>query len=221
MNERLWTFEEYVIRRICTDESAPVLYLFSPPDVLKKFAQCGWTVVLITLTSWERDLTPWPAKAVFRGQPDFSGGARRFLRMLTEKIIPVVEEDLQPAARAIAGYSLAGLFSVFAALETKLFDAVASVSGSMWYPGFADYVDQLETAPRAAYFSVGDRERMGRNAAFHSIEEDTKRVAKILNGRGTKVIFETNRGNHFDDPEGRMLKALEWIRDQFERSVSI
>ena len=217
MNERMWMFEDCVIRRVCADESAPVLYLFSPPDVMKAFAQSGWTVVLITLVGWERDLTPWPAKAVFRDQPDFSGGARKFLRLMEEKIFPAVEEDLQPAARIIAGYSLAGLFSVFAALEARLFDAAASVSGSIWYPGFADYVNQMDASPRMAYFSVGDRERMGRNAAFHSIEEDTKRVAKILNGRGTRTVFETNRGGHFDDLEGRMLRALEWIRDQFER----
>lgn len=217
MNERLWTFEDCVVRRICTDEKAPVLYVFSPPEVLKEFARSGWTVVQIVLVNWERDLTPWPARAVFRGQPDFSGGARRFLQLMTEKIMPSIEEDLQPSARVIAGYSLAGLFAVFAALESGRFDGAASVSGSMWYPGFAEYVGQSEAVLRAAYFSVGDRERLGRNAAFHSIEEDTKRVAKALGGRGEITVFETNRGKHFDDPEGRMLRALEWIRDQFER----
>lgn len=203
-----WRFGDICVTRTCERETAPVLYVHGNAEGLEKF---GWTVISVSGIEWNRDLTPWPAKAVFRGQPDFSGGAADYLRRLTEEIMPVTEENLKPQTRLIAGYSLAGLFAIYAAVETKLFHAAASVSGSMWYPGFREYVCQKDLAPAVAYFSVGDRERLGRNAAFHSIEERTQEVMAALQARGTEAVFEKNSGGHFDDPEGRMLRGLEWI----------
>lgn len=211
MTERRWSFGELIVTRLCADASNPVLYVHGQPQVPDQF---GWTVVSIEGIDWNRDLTPWPAKAVFRGQPDFGGGADAYLRRLTEEILPTVEEDVRPRARMIAGYSLAGLFAVYASLETKLFHAAASVSGSMWYPGFVQYARQRESAPMLAYFSVGDREKLGRNAAFHSIEENTRQIGDCLAARGAKTVFELNPGGHFQDAEGRMRKALRWIENE-------
>ena len=44
----------------------------------------------------------------------------------------------------IAGYSLAGLFALWAAWNSGYFRRVASVSGSLWYPGFTDYIRNNE-----------------------------------------------------------------------------
>ena len=132
-------------------------------------------------------------------------------------VIPAVEEDLQPRARAIMGYSLAGLFAVYAALETRLFDAAASVSGSMWFPDFVRFVEKQHTVVRFAYFSVGDREKHSRNAAFRSIEDCTFAVIDAMRARGAQAMFERNPGTHFDDPSGRMLKAarrmMAWVNE--------
>jgi len=211
MTGREWMIGGRRVARFCSDAAAPVVYVHGSAEGLEN---CGWTVVSIEGIDWNSDLTPWPARAVFRGQPDFGGGADAHLRSLTEEIIPAVEADLRPSSRVIAGYSLAGLFAVYAALETALFDAAASVSGSMWYPGFVDYVCQKESGPRCAYFSVGEREKAGRNRVFHSIEEDTKRVAAGLALRGVRTAFELNPGGHFDDPAGRMRKAMDWMKNE-------
>lgn len=212
MTVREWTFGTLRVRRFCEDISAPVVYVSGDGRGIET---CGWTVISVEGIDWNRDLTPWPAKAVFRGRPDFGGGAGEYLRMLTEEIIPAAEKDIQPSGRAVMGYSLAGLFAVYAALETQLFDASASVSGSMWYPGFSEYVAQKENAPECAYFSVGDREKLSRSAAFRSIEECTHAVTNALGGRGTQTVFELNPGGHFDDAPGRMRRALEWMNREF------
>ena len=204
-------FGELCVKRLCTDPSAPVVYVHGNALELTGL---GWTVVSVEGIDWNRDLTPWAAKAVFRGQPDFGGGADEYLHRLNAEIMPSMEADIQPRARSIAGYSLAGLFAVYAALETRVFQAVASVSGSMWYPDFAEYVQSVDTAPGLAYFSVGDREKMGRNAAFHSIEERTQRVCDCLTTRGARTVFELNPGGHFSDPDGRMKRALDWIANE-------
>lgn len=208
MTVRQWTVRGLCVTRFCRDAAAPVLYVSGDARGLE---DCGWTLVSVENLNWSHDLTPWPAKAAFRGQSDFGGGASEYLKMLTQEIMPAVEADLQPSLRAIAGYSLAGLFAVYASLETKLFDAAASVSGSMWYPGFAEYVCQNGNAPGKTYFSVGDREKSGRNKVFHSIEEDTKRIARALEIRGAETVFELNAGGHFDDPSGRMRRAVDWL----------
>lgn len=206
MNE--WNFGTLKVVRRCTDAFAPVLYGHNLPEELPD----GWTVVSIEGADWNRDLTPWTAKAVFRGQPDFSGGADAHLKKLTEEIIPAVEADLHPQFRAIMGYSLAGLFAAYAAMETELFDAFASVSGSMWYPGFAQYVEKEQSVVRLAYFSVGEREKRSRHRAFQSIEECTQQVLSALRARGVKGAFELNPGGHFDAPDDRMRRAADWLK---------
>lgn len=214
MTVREWRLGDVRVTRRCADASAPAVYIHGFSEVPEAF---GWTVISIDGIDWNRDLTPWPAKAVFRGQPDFGGGAGAYLRTLTEEIMPTAEEGLNPGERIIAGYSLAGLFAVYAALETERFDACASVSGSMWYPAFAEYAARKKKDVKAAYFSVGDREKLGRNRAFHAIEECTACIAEALSGCGAETVFELNPGGHFDNPEGRMLRALQWLRERLER----
>lgn len=211
MNVREWNIGARRATRLCTEPGAPALYVHASLEEAERLARTGWTVIALDGIDWNHDLSPWQAKAVFRGQPDFGGGAGEYLRELTEQIIPAVEADIQPWTRSIMGYSLAGLFAVYAAVETGMFESVASVSGSMWFPGFAEYVQNALNIPGLAYFSVGDKEKHSRNAAFQSIEDSTFAVIEAMRRRGTDTMFERNPGTHFDDPAGRMMKAMEWL----------
>lgn len=163
---------------------------------------------------WDRELTPWSAPPVVRGRTGFGGGADALLRELAQTAIPAVEAELRTEARWIAGYSLAGLFAVYAALSASLFTRAASVSGSMWYPGFADWVLRSSAAPERAYFSVGDRERQSRNPAFRTVEDDARRIAAALAGRGTQARFETRPGGHFQEAADRMARAIAWLAEE-------
>ena len=62
-----------------------------------------------------------------------------------------------PRWRGIAGYSLAGLFAVYALYRTDVFARAASVSGSLWFPGFREYVFSHTPLcrPDCVYFSLG------------------------------------------------------------------
>lgn len=196
-------------------ESDALIILHGSADVAMQLAESlsGVTLASIDGIDWNHDLTPWPGKAVFRGQPDFGGGAPEYLRELTGRILPEIEAALgvQYGTKWIAGYSLAGMFAVYAALESEAFDGAASVSGSLWYEGFDEYVYSKKRVPGKMYFSVGDRERLGRNPAFHSIEEKTEKIGRYFAEQGCSAIFELNPGGHFEDPTGRMAKALRWL----------
>ena len=92
--------------------------------------------------------------------------------MLTGQIVPSVEARLgfSPVSRAIAGYSLAGLFALWAVFQTDVFDRAASVSGSLWYDGFTDYINSSVSPSglRQIYLSLGDREKNARRRFFDS-----------------------------------------------------
>lgn len=192
---------------------APAVYLHIEAEecacLAERVGDLGWTLIAVDC-DWNRDMTPWPAKAVFPGSGDFGGGAQAHLARLLD-LLPEAERGLCPSARYLAGYSLAGLFAAWAATQTDAFDGIASVSGSMWYPGFAAAVEKSHPRVQCAYFSVGDRERLGRNPAFHTIEEDTERVRARYASCGARTAFGRNPGNHFQDPIGRMERAIRWL----------
>lgn len=70
--------------------------------------------------------------------------------------------------------------------------------------------------PESAYFSVGDRERFGRNPAFRTVEDDARRIAAALDACGVRTRFETRPGGHFCDPAGRIARAVRWLLDAGE-----
>ncbi|MCR4950296.1 MAG: hypothetical protein K6A40_03110 [Solobacterium sp.] len=169
-------------------------------DFLKQLPGCSLAV--FSGFDWNTYLSPWPADAVFRRGEGFAGKADELIGCL---------EELLPAfpcrRRIIAGYSLAGLFAVYACTKTDLFDACVSGSGSMWYPGFAEYLEEHPLRCRKAYFSLGDREHLTKNPVMASVKEKTETVVRLAQ-RNTECIFESNPGNHFTDADKRLLKGI-------------
>ena len=163
--------------------------------------------------NWNRDLSPWPAPAPFPGQPPFEGGAEAFLETLTAGLLPAVRKELpgEPRWIALAGYSLAGLFAAWAALRSPLFSRFASISGSLWYPGFSDWLRAAPGEIEKAYFSLGDREARTRNPALKSVEEAARAAAECLSARGAETVFHLNPGNHFYQTEERIVRGILWL----------
>lgn len=166
----------------------------------------------ISGVDWNRELSPWCAPRVFRGGEGFAGGGSAFLSVLTGQILPLVEAqlDIVPASRAIAGYSLAGLFSLWAAFQTDAFDRIASISGSLWFDGFLNYIKSAAPpkALRQAYLSLGSREKGARNQRMAAVEDCTRQAVALLRGWNVPVDFEMNEGGHFQDEPGRIAWAI-------------
>lgn len=177
-----------------------------------------FALVTIDGLDWNRELSPWPCDAITATSEPFAGRAEDFLDELTHKIIPSVEASFSapPRLRAIAGYSLAGLFALWACCQTDLFCRVASVSGSLWFPGFAEYLDENlpQNALDAAYLSLGKKEHKTPNRMMREVLADTKRCEQILQDRGVKTLFERNPGNHFSEPALRSARGIAWMLEQ-------
>ena len=185
------------------------------PETWRILAEPKPYLISVEVADWNRDLSPWRAERVFKGGETFAGNADAFLDALVRETIPKAEKEIGSKITycAIAGVSLAGLFAVYAAYRADCFDAVASVSGSLWFDGFIDYMRSHEpqSTLQKAYFSLGDRESATKNPALSTVGERTELAATEMKSRGAEVLFETNPGNHFVDGAPRMKKAIDWI----------
>ncbi len=164
---------------------------------------------------WNRELSPWYHEKVFAKGESFAGEADDYLTLLTGRLIPETESAFLPARkkRYLAGYSLGGLFAVYALYKTDVFDAVASVSGSLWYGGFTSYVEEYTVArnPDKIYFSLGDKEAVSARGIMRNVLTCTKQIEEKFRRGGIPTVLEMNRGNHFDQVPERMAKGIDWI----------
>lgn len=229
---------------------APIVYLLgdvadnSPIQVPE-----GVSLVNVGVDLWEKNFSPWCAPRVFAKGPNFGDGAQKTLDTLINQVIPWAESELTepPAYRVLVGYSLAGLFSLWAGVSQSgvsqqvargcqsddapsqlsgpdaphvdapapTFQRIGAVSGSFWFPDLLDYVDQQLSGGAVglthAYLSLGDREARTPNPQIMHVRENAELLASRFENAGITSKFELNRGNHFQNVEGRMQKALDWL----------
>ncbi|MBR2520980.1 MAG: esterase [Oscillospiraceae bacterium] len=153
---------------------------------------------------WNNDLSPWPAPAVF-GREDFGGGA--------EETLTEIESYCADRTKTyyVGGYSLAGLFAIWAAYRTDLFRGVAAASPSLWFPGFTDYMGGNAIKCAHVYLSLGDREEKARNPVMATVGDRVRQACGLLKGQGVDCALEWNPGNHFRDADVRTAKAFSWV----------
>ena len=90
---------------------------------------------------WNDALSPWPAPPVFGGH-GFGGHAEETLAYIQNTLIPecfTAHHLAEQTKIMLCGYSLAGLFALWAGSQSERFSAVAGVSPSVWFPGYGDY----------------------------------------------------------------------------------
>lgn len=203
-------------------ESAPVIYL---PVVMgngsEVYSRCReldcppFTLVAIGGLDWNRELSPWACDGTVRDAEPFGGQAAGFLDELLNQIIPQVESSLPcpPSWRGIAGYSLAGLFSLWSLWQTDAFDRAASASGSLWFPGFIDHAHEhaMAVTPDSVYLSLGKKETKTPNRMMRHVLDDTRAMEELLIECGISTTLELNPGNHFAQTDLRMARGIHWI----------
>ncbi len=208
------------------EEELPVVILNTyndeGQDVFKECVniQCkNFILVAISNLDWNNDLSPWFAPKLNKDSSDCLGKADDYIIILINKIIPIVEEYIKNTLKvnikyfSIAGYSLAGLFSVYSGYKTNIFTKIVSASGSFWFPGFVDFVEKNNISPNVKdiYFSLGNKESKVKNKVFATVEENTIKIEEIYRSKGIKTIYEMNVGNHFQNTILRVAKGIKWI----------
>ena len=163
------------------------------------------------VNSWNTDLSPWEAPAVF-GNEAFGDGASRTLDFLLNELssCPVKGRVF------LGGYSLAGLFALWAGYQTDCFRGIAAASPSVWFPGFTDYMKDNKLHADAVYLSLGDREEKTRNPVMARVGDAIREAYDHLRQTGTDCVLEWNKGNHFKDADLRTAKAFAWLMNREE-----
>ena len=166
-------------------------------------------VVTISEMDWNNDMTPWQAPALKEGE--FGGHAGLFLDRLKDDLFFNLETSLQiiKPKRYLVGLSLSGLFTVWAAVRKSLFEGVASISGSFWYDGFAEWLLTLEELKCVRFYIImGEKEKETKVKRFADIEEDTMKVVETLMQKGAYVAFELTEGGHNSPIIPRIEKSM-------------
>lgn len=175
-------------------------------------------LVAFSVSDWNREMSPWEAPAVF-GRESFGSGAKDTLAYITEALLPEIEKGY-PAEGSrryhLGGYSLAGLFALWAAYETGLFQGVAAVSPSVWFPGWIRFAQEHEIQSPSVYLSLGDREEKTRNKVMAEVGNNLRRQHELLRHQAAvqACTLEWNPGNHFADSELRTAKGFAWLLHQ-------
>ena len=155
----------------------------------------------------------------WNNEGEFGGRASQFLDGLKGDIFFNLENSLQirNAKRYLIGLSLSGLFAVWAGAMQSLFEGVASISGSFWYDGFAEWILKQEDLKCVRYYvSMGDKEKETKVKRFANIEEDTMKVVETLMLKGAEVAFEVTEGGHNSPVVPRIEQSVVSL---FEKSV--
>lgn len=169
----------------------------------------------LTIDDWNAELSPWPAPGLRASEP-FSGGARMTFDRLMARLPDLrsqarAELGATPARTLLVGYSLAGLCALWTAAHTDLFQGAGSVSGSLWYDGFVEYMAEHPPQVQSVYLSLGSAEPRARNPRLARVGECTQALRDQLAGRGYDVTFDWNPGNHFNDVSGRIARCVSWL----------
>lgn len=164
-----------------------------------------------SITNWELELSPWHDPALSRDK-EVGEHADETLRYVTDELMPSLRQEYGKLPIVLGGYSLSGLFTLWAAHESNLFNAVAAVSPSVWIAGWREFALQHCVKATDVYLSLGDREERTRNKAFAQVGDNIRFEYELLqeNLGMEHCILEWNPGNHFADNALRTVKGFVW-----------
>ena len=170
----------------------------------------------VPVESWNDALSPWEAPAVW-GKESFGGNAADTLRFLTEQVIPTLKKQFalpENVKIILGGYSLAGLFALWASTQTDLFYGIAAASPSVWFPEWMKFEQRHPMQAQRVYLSLGDKEEHTKNAVMAVVGDNIRALHRELAGCGKDCTLEWNIGGHFKDTDLRTAKAFRWAMEE-------
>lgn len=131
--------------------------------------------------------TPWSHPAYKPGAPDFGGGAEVFLVDTVLPVATALRREHPEGPIGLFGYLLAGLFGLFAMLNTYVFSTYLLASPSTWYPGIVNRVARTPLAcdPRVVV-ACGANEGLDHPEPIAGIRQDTDRLVACPSERLTR-----------------------------------
>ena len=232
-----------------SQKSYPVIYVNGEipiDEVVNEIRKTNVSIEFLLLsiqpTNWNDDFTPWSAPAFRKGEAAPAGKADNYIYCLTEEIKPLIDANYrtkpEPEHTILLGYSLGGLAALYSCYKTDVFGLIGSLSGSLWYDNFCEYMEQHKPLRNnlKVYLSLGRKECLSKNPRRGKVADCTEQAREILirqlsvstdnakgntqniriNGQGDNnadnVFFEWNDGGHFYEIPKRFAKAIAWCK---------
>jgi predicted alpha/beta superfamily hydrolase len=202
----------------------PVVYLMGEPDIepvaellIPHFdSDCEPVIIAgVEGKDWNTTFPPWSAPKLGKNLGPFSGGGLQYLSLLEDIIKPRIDSLYRtlpdPGHTALTGYSLAGLLTLYALYNSRIFTRFACMSGSLWFPGWIEYIHERTpvTPSSLIYMSLGDSESHSRNHIMSAVEDCTIKTYEALSA--CHPFFEMNTGGHFDNVLQRIAKGILYL----------
>ena len=174
---------------------------------IKELSDKPFSLVAFMIKDWNQELTPWTAPPVF-GKVPFGSGAEKTLEFITCQLLPEVQDKIPHLI--LGGYSLAGLFALWAGYQTDKFEGIAAASPSVWYLKWIDYASENKPLAKSVYLSLGDKEEKAKNPVMAQVGNAIRKQHELLTEQEINTLLEWNAGNHFVDSDKRMAKGFAW-----------
>lgn len=186
--------------------------------LLELVPEQNFLLVAFQVEDWNRDFSPWEAPAAF-GTEAFDGQGARTLKWLLEEGVPYIDRTyhVKEQEHWLAGYSLAGLFALWAAYECDIFSGIACCSGSLWFKDWDIYMREHTLKRKCSvYLSLGGKEEKTKNAVMATVGDRTREQEKLLleDSFAEQVVLEWNPGGHFADSGKRLAKGIKWLMEK-------
>ena len=185
-------------------------------ELIHSLSEMPFTLAAFKVNDWNSELAPWAAPPVF-GKISFGEGAEETLAFITVQMFPMLrEKGIYTPHCLLGGYSLAGLFSLWASYHTDKFEGIAAASPSVRFPKWLDFAQANNPQARSIYLSLGDKEEKAKNPVMARVGNAIRKQEEMLKEQGVNTILEWNAGNHFVDSERRISKGFAWLMNNKE-----
>lgn len=189
-------------------------------DAVRKITDSSFLLVEVYVDNWDSNLSPWIAPSAFK-KGNFTGGGVKTLNWVVSELLNGIKKDgLSEQKNYIVGYSLAGLFAMWAIYETDSFDGAVCCSGSLWFPEWDEYMKTAELhKPGIVYISLGGKEETTKNPVMQSVGIRTRNQLKLLKADPNCIAatLEMNPGGHFSDTVNRIAKGIAYVLEKSQK----
>lgn len=187
-------------------------------SLIAQHAGHPFAMAAFKIEDWHLQLTPWHDDAISRRE-EVGLHAEETLQFITDELLPRVKSlltDLSAVADnmpvVLGGYSLAGLFSLWASTLSDKFQAIAAASPSVWIRDWQTYASAHPTRAQVVYMSLGLKEEHVRNASMAHVGDNIRFEQTLLEQQlgNDHTTLQWNEGGHFVEMDSRTAIAYAW-----------
>lgn len=177
-----------------------------------------FVLATIELADWMVDLMPWPDGHISR-DPEAGKRAQDTLEYVLLSLIPELQQRYGPLPMILGGYSLGGLFALWASAQSDCFQGIAAASPSVWIKDWIPFAKKHAPMADAVYLSLGMQEEHVKNQAIARVGDCLRTQYSLLQEQvgPARCTLVWEQGNHFYDNEGRLARAFAWCLEQPKR----